>query len=82
MKEKLYSLLKEFIKIYSNKKSLFSKKRIESSIAFLIGQIGMISFFYVNLNKLDIYDILLWSSLQFAIAGYILDKIEKSKKEN
>jgi hypothetical protein len=72
--------LREFMNIYSNSKSFFSKKRIESSIAFLIGQFGMILFIIINVSKMDSYDIVLWSGVEFAIAGYIVSQIQKEKK--
>jgi hypothetical protein len=34
-------LIKELVKLYSNEPSYFSKKRVESGIAFIVGQWGM-----------------------------------------
>ena len=45
-------LIKELIKQYSNDKSYFSKKRVESGIAFVIGQFGMVYFLIINIEKL------------------------------
>ena len=72
--------IKEFINIYSSGKSFFSKKRIESSIAFIIGQLGMILFLLVNVTTMDTYDICLWAGVEFAIAGYMVNQIQKEKK--
>lgn len=69
----------EFGKLYSGVKSYFSKKRVESGIAFFIGQWGMIYFLMENINKLSSSDIVLWSGVEFAIAGYIVREIQKEK---
>jgi hypothetical protein len=70
----------EFIKIYSDRKSFFSKKRIESSVAFIIGQWGMIYFLVKNIENMSSTDITIWASVEFFIAGYIIHAIEKEKK--
>ena len=75
-------LIKELINLYSNSSSFFSKKRIESGIAFLVGQWGMIYFLIKNIDKLSTSDITLWAGLEFAIAGYIVSQIQKEKKLN
>ena len=43
----------EFMNIYSTKKSFFSKKRVESGIAFIIAQWGMIFFLLEKHSSLD-----------------------------
>jgi hypothetical protein len=73
-------LIKELINLYSNANSYFSKKRIESGIAFLVGQWGMIYFLVKNIDKLTTSDIALWAGVEFAIAGYIISQIQKEKK--
>ena len=73
-------LIKELIKLYSNESSYFSKKRVESGIAFLIGQWGMIYFLIININKLTSSDMFIWAGIEFAISGYILNQIQKEKK--
>lgn len=75
-------LIKELINLYSNGNSYFSKKRIESGMAFLVGQWGMIYFLIKNIDKLSTSDITLWAGLEFAIAGYIVSQIQKEKKLN
>ena len=89
MKKKLFFcwtnvkwLIKELINLYTTKDSFFSKKRIESGIAFIIGQWGMIYFLTKNIEKLTTSDITLWAALEFAIAGYIVSQIQKEKKLN
>lgn len=73
-------LLKELIAIYSNKSSFFSKKRLESGFAFLVGQLGMITYFIFHLEELNMPDVLFWAAAEFAIAGYVLNQIQKEKK--
>jgi hypothetical protein len=73
-------VIKEIVKLYSNEKSYFSKKRVESGIAVIVGQWGMIYFLLININKLTSSDIALWASIEFAIAGYIVNQIQKEKK--
>ena len=75
-------LIKELVNLYSNSSSFFSNKRIESGIAFLVGQWGMIYFLIKNIDKLSTSDITLWAGLEFAIAGYIVSQIQKEKKLN
>ena len=73
-------LIKELVKLYSNEPSYFSKKRVESGIAFIVGQWGMIYFLTQNIDKLTTSDIALWAGVEFAIAGYIINQIQKEKK--
>jgi hypothetical protein len=73
-------LIKEFVKVWTSGSSFFSKKRIESSIAFIIGQIGMVWFLIVHVDKMSSGDIGLWAAIEFAIAGYMVNKIEKAKQ--
>jgi hypothetical protein len=73
-------LIKELIKQYSGDTSYFSKKRIESGVAFLVGQWGMIYFLVQNIDKLTTSDIAIWAGVEFAIAGYIINQIQKEKK--
>jgi hypothetical protein len=79
-KDKFYWLGKELIQVYSSHSSFFSKKRLESSVAFVIGQWGMIFWLIENHTKASISDISIWAGIQFAISGYILTEIQKEKK--
>ena len=72
--------ISEIGKIYSGENSYFSKKRIESGIAFIVAQWGMIYFLTQNIDKLTTSDIALWAGVEFAIAGYIINQIQKEKK--
>jgi hypothetical protein len=70
----------EIIKIYSSKPSFFSKKRIESGIAFIIAQWGMIFYLLKKYPDLTMLDISMWAGIEFGISGYIIHQIQKEKK--
>lgn len=74
-------LIKELIKIYSNKNSFFSKKRIESGVAFIILQWGMIMYFIAKYQTMDIYDLVIWASIEGLISGYTIHEIQKEKSK-
>jgi hypothetical protein len=75
-------LLKEMLNMYSSNKSFFSKKRIESGIAFIIAQWGMIFFLLKKHQALSMTDMLMWAGAEFAISGYIISQIQKEKKDS
>lgn len=79
MFKKIKWLISELIKMYSSENSFFSKKRVESGIAFIIAQGGMILFLVEHYPVLSIGEFMLWAGGEFAVAGYILNKIEKNK---
>jgi hypothetical protein len=72
--------IKEIGNLYSAKPAFFSKKRIESGLAFIIGQWGMIYFLLENHGKLTASDIAIWAGIEFAIAGYMVSHIQKEKQ--
>lgn len=74
--------IKEIINIYSNKPSYFSKKRIESGISFLVAQVGMMYFLLQKYQTLTMGEFILWATAEFAVAGYLINKTEMSKKDN
>jgi hypothetical protein len=70
MKKKLFfgwentkCFIREIGKIYSSKSSVFSKKRIESGIAFIIAQWGMIFFLLEKHSTLTMTDLIMWSGV-------------------
>ena len=71
----------EILKIYSSQESFFSKKRVESGIAFLFAQIGMMSYLFSNLSTMDTGDIIAWSAVEFGVAGYTVAQIQWEKKQ-
>lgn len=73
----------ELMKMYSSKdKSYFSKKRIESGIAFIIGQWGMVYFLLANYSKFSMTDFTFWSGLEFTVAGWMIHNIQKEKSNS
>lgn len=73
--------ISELSNLYTGKPSYFSKKRIESGIAFVVGQWGMIYFILENLPKMTTSDMVLWAGVEFAVSGYMVNQIQKEKKE-
>jgi hypothetical protein len=79
--ENLKWFLKEVLNMYSPTKSYFSKKRLESGFAFIIGQWGMIFFLLKKYDALSMTDFVMWVAVEMAIAGYMVNQIQKEKKE-
>ena len=80
--ENIKFALTEIIKIYSNKPSFFSKKRLESGIAFIIAQWGMIYFLLQKMPVMTSSDLAIWAGIEFAVSGYIINQIQKEKKSS
>ncbi len=72
--------IREIIKLYSDEPSYFSKKRIESGLAFIIAQIGMVFFLIKKIDTLDVYEFVMWASVEFLVAGYTINKIQREKR--
>lgn len=72
----------EFVKMYSGQPSFFAKKRIESGIAFVILQWGMIYYLVhmMHLEKMDTAGMVMWSGVEATIAGWMINQIQKEKK--
>lgn len=79
-KENLRWFFKEIGMMYSSKHSFFSKKRIESGIAFIIAQIGMLTYFFEHHGTMDMGSMLMWAGAEFTIAGWTISQIQKEKK--
>ena len=75
-------VVKELINIYSARDSYFSKKRIESGIAFIIAQWGMIFFLLEKHTDMTSSDLAIWAGIEFAVSGYIVNQIQKEKKSS
>lgn len=77
-------IIREFVKLGSSEKSYFSKKRIESGIAFVILQIGMIDIlaYFLAQEKTPMSEFIMWASVEAIICGYVLTKIEENKRLN
>jgi hypothetical protein len=71
--------LREMVLIYSSKSSFFSKKRMESGIGFVIAEWGMIFFLLKKYDVMSTADFGIWASIQFVVAGYMVNQIQKEK---
>ena len=80
-KENLKWIFRELGMMYSSKKSFFSKKRIESGIAFIIAQLGMLVYFFEHHTTMDMGSMLMWAGAEFTIAGWTIHQIQKEKKK-
>lgn len=69
----------ELVKMYSSKPSYFSKKRIESGVAFTIAQAGMIFFLCEHHLRLEMSEFLWWAAAEFAVSGYMINAIQREK---
>lgn len=78
--ENIKWVCREIMNIYSAKDSYFSKKRLESGAAFVIAQWGMIFFLLEKHSTLSMGEFLLWAGAEFAVSGYIINKIQSEKK--
>lgn len=79
---KIKWFITEIGKLYSSKNSFFSKKRIESGLAFIIAQFGMIYFLIKKMDILTINDLTVWAGIEFVVAGYTVAQIQSEKKKN
>jgi hypothetical protein len=68
--------------MYSAQPSYFSKKRIESGLAFIIAQAGMIFFLLMKYETMLTSEFLWWAAAEFAVSGYIINAIQKEKSQS
>ena len=74
-------LIKELVKMYSaGQKSWFSKKRIESGVAFIIAEHGAMFWLAKKYSEMTTSDFGIWISIQLAVAGWMVNQIQKEKK--
>ncbi len=73
--------VKELIKLGSDQPSFFSKKRIESGIAFGLLVWACAFWLIKKYTVMSTYDFVMWSAIPIAITGYTVSLIEKAKKE-
>ena len=71
----------EIIKMYSDEHSYFSKKRIESGVAFLVFISGSIFFMIKNYDKMTASDFAIWATPVCLISGYVISQIQKEKTD-
>jgi hypothetical protein len=72
----------ELIKLLSDEKSYFSKKRVESFIIFLAVLITYIWYCIVNITTMSATDFTLVSGAIMVYGGYTVNSIQKEKKMN
>ena len=72
-------LCKELLAMYSNDSSYFSKKRFESSVAFVTAMAIIITHVYHDRETITNSEILTDATLLFLIAGYTVNQIQKEK---
>ena len=72
--------LKEFLKMYSAHDSFFSKKRIESGIAFIVAECGAIFWLERKYDVMTTSEFIMWLGPQLVIAGWMVQKIENGKR--
>ena len=73
--------IKELVAMYSDKESYFSKKRFESSVAFISALSIILYHVYQFRATISNSEILADAALLFTIAGYTVNQIQKEKKE-
>ncbi len=71
----------EIMNLYSSKASFFSKKRIESGLAFLLAQIFMIIYFFYHYQKMDIGALFTFVGIEFGVAGWNIYQIQREKRD-
>ena len=81
-KDGLKWLKDEILNMYSSRPSFFSKKRVESGIAFAAGQWGMVFFLLEKHSSMTTSDLAIWAGIEFAVSGYMLNQIQKEKKSS
>lgn len=74
-------VIKELIAMYSNKDSYFSKKRFESSLAFLGGYWIVLYHAWSCRATITNSEIIADATLLFVIAGYTVKQIQSEKKD-
>jgi hypothetical protein len=78
--ENIKWFIREIREMYSSTNSYFSKKRIESGVAFAVAQWGMIFFLLEKHTVMTSSDLAIWAGIEFAVSGYIVNQIQKEKK--
>jgi hypothetical protein len=81
LSNKIKWFISEIVNMYSATDSYFSKKRVESGVAFLIAQFGMVFFLVKKIDTMDVYELSIWAGMEFLIAGYTVTQIQKEKKD-
>lgn len=79
-RKKFIWLVHQLVKMYSaEEKSYFSKKRIESGIAFIIAEHGALFWLAKKYDVMNTSDFGIWITIQLFIAGWYVGQIQKEK---
>jgi len=81
-RKKFEWLVKELVKMYSDEKSYFSKKRIEGGIAFLFAFWMTIFYLKQNIVGMDIWAFGYVLTSWLFISGYVVKQIQSEKVFN
>ena len=81
-RNKIKWVVKELIKTLSSEKSFFSSKRIKTTIAFLSGEVTLLSFFFYHLSTLPTMEAIAIATIFFSVAGFVLTKTEQAKSDH
>ena len=71
--------IKELIKLGSSQPSYFSKKRIESGLAFWLLLSGHSYWLIVHITTMTAVDLTIWGSTLAIVCGYYTKQIENAK---
>ena len=71
--------IKELVKLGSSQPSFFSKKRIESGIAFWVLMSGCVFWLVSKSGTMSTSDFIIWAVVPASVCGYYIGKIEAAK---
>jgi hypothetical protein len=69
------------MKMYSNEDSYFSKKRFESSVAFVSATSIILGYVWLHRHTIGNSELLADAAILFGIAGYTVKQIQSEKKD-
>ena len=78
--KKIKWFFSELLKLWSDEKSYFSKKRVESSIIFVAVLVTYIVYCFRNFNVMTATDFTIISGAMMVYGGYTVTQIQKEKK--
>jgi cytosine/uracil/thiamine/allantoin permease len=77
--ERVKWLIRELVKMMSDKASFFSQKRTQGWMAFLMFYAGQGVFFVTHVKEMDVYTLTVWSSPLLLVAGYAVKQTQDEK---
>ena len=79
-KDRCIWVVKELVKVLSDQVSFFSKKRLESAFAFFMGEYQCTDYYLIHRFTMTPIEFCLLVGVQFTIAGYTVNLIQKEKE--